>query len=151
MKLAWQPDSISRHDSNKVTEERMPAANFSLSDTVDTFIFSKHIEQHLIRIWPVANRDVEMVPSAVSVVILHIGSAVVRVAHAEGPGDVVVGVRGMVVGVNMRLMGMGGGVMVRMVTQRTGEKHGQNLQMIKYNMICQHTYIDLQLRELSAT
>ena len=90
-----------------------------------------------------------MVPSAVSVVILYIGSAVVRVAHAEGPGDVVVGVRGMVVGVNMRLMGMGGGV-VRVVTQRTGEEHGQNLQ-IKYNMICQHTYIDLQLRALSAT
>ena len=68
-----------------------------------------------------------MVPSAVSVVILYIGSAVVRVAHGEGAGDVVVGIGGMVVGVNMRLMGMGGGLVVRVVTQRTGEKHGQNL------------------------
>ena len=93
-----------------------------------------------------------MIPSAVSVVVLYIGSAVVRVAHTEGAGDMVVGVRGVVVGVNMRLMVMRGGLVVRVVTKRTGEKRRHNL-LRKYQgyHLSTHRRIDLQLRALSVT
>ena len=52
-----------------------------------------------------------MVPPAVAVVILHIGSAVIRVAHAESAGDMVIGV------LEVRMMGARCRLMVSMVTQ----------------------------------